>query len=296
MVYAAVRHVLGTLVAELPSAAGYFRVIDITAPLGTFVNPRPPAAVAARGLGCVRIHQAVLGAFAQMLPELIYACSGGAELGVSASGQTATGASESQWVYLEFINESAVGGFADRDGEDGQMAGAVNGALTPVELIEMEYPILVEEFSMIRDSEGAGKHRGGLGLVRRYRFLADCSVQMRADRTRHAPFGLFGGHSSVPTGMWVESDGDLRPVGGKWLMDFKAGDGLIVELPGAGGYGDPLERDPVAVLADVVEDKVSRARARNIYGVVIEGQAIDWAATRQLRVGLEASPTEESRS
>lgn len=285
MVYSALRHVLGTLVGDLPNTSGYFRPVTVIAPEGTFVNPVFPAAVGARGLGCLRIHQALLGAFAQMLPETVYACSGGCELGIAISGYEQTGSSRKYRLYLEFVNESAIGGYAYRDGEDGQCAGAANGAVNPVESLELEQPVLVEQFGFLPDSEGAGKHRGGLGLVREYRFLADeTQLQVRADRTKHGPFGLFGGEAATPTHITLTSNGTSLEMPGKFIASVNAGDVLRVEMPGAGGWGNALQRDPGAVARDVCEGKVTKDRALQVYGVALKSDGeVDIEATDAVR-------------
>jgi N-methylhydantoinase B len=286
MVYSALKNVLGVIASGVPNTAGYFRPVTVLAPEGTFVNPLPPAPVAARALGLIRIHQTLLGAFAQMLPDQIYACSGGCEFGLSLSGYDRTQTPAKAWIQLEFLVESAVGGFAFRDGQDAHVAGAANAAVIPIETLELEQPIVIEEFALIPDSEGAGKHRGGLGLRRRYRFLADeTQVQMRCDRTKHAPFGLFGGEGSKTTTITIEAKGRRRRMPGKFITTVGAGDRMQVDMPGAGGWGNPAQRDPELVLQDVSAEKVSVQRARSKYRVVISAdkQTIDQAATDRLR-------------
>jgi N-methylhydantoinase B len=132
MVYSALKNVLGTLERDIPNTSGYFRPVSVHADPGTFVHPLPPAPVAARALGCIRIHQVLLGAFAQMLPERLYACTGGCEYGVSMSGFR-NGPTSSRWLQLEFLVESAVGAFAGRDGIDAHVGGAANAAVIPVD-------------------------------------------------------------------------------------------------------------------------------------------------------------------
>jgi N-methylhydantoinase B len=302
MTYSALKNVLGTLETDIPNTAGYFRPVTVSAPPGTFVNPLPPAPVAARGLGCVRIHQVLLGAFAQMLPDKIYACTGGCEYGVSMSGYDTTQTPAKPWIHLDFLVETAVGGFAARDGLDAQGGGSANAAIIPAETIELEKPLVVEEFSLLADSEGAGKYRGGLGLARQYRFKMDkTQVQMRADRTKHAPFGLFGGEGSRTTRITIASGGHVREMPGKFITHVNAGDVLRIEMPGAGGWGNPLERDPDLVLHDIVEERISPTHAREKYGVVVDPDLrhVNLEATRRLRDSTrlaEAPPGREAGS
>ena len=283
MVYAVLRSVLG---GDIPNTSGYFRPVSVTAPEGTFVNPMPPAPVAARALGCRRITHALYGAFAQALPERVFACPGGGEVGVGAGGYDKSKTPWQAWVYLEFHNETACGGRPTKDGMDGQGANISNLANIPVETIEAEQPIRIEEYALIADTEGAGKYRGGLGMVRTYRYLLDDTVvQVRADREKTAPYGLNGGLASSTTKVTVTKGGETKSMPGKFLENLSTSDTLRIEWPGAGGWGDPLERDPQTVLDDVIAEKVSLARAREVYGVVIdlEHRAVDWAQTEQLR-------------
>ena len=283
MVYAVLRSVLG---GDIPNTSGYFRAVNISAPEGTFVNPMPPAPVAARALGCRRITHALYGAFAQALPETVFACPGGGEVGVGAGGYDKSKTPWQAWVYLEFHNETACGGRPTKDGMDGQGANISNLANIPVETIEAEQPIRIEEYGLLADTEGAGRYRGGLGMVRTYRFLSDDTVvQVRADREKTAPYGLNGGLASTTTKVTVTKDGETVPMPGKFLDTLGNNDSLRIAWPGAGGWGDPMEREPQAVLADVIAEKVSVERAQAVYGVVVDAtrRTIDFECTRRLR-------------
>ena len=285
MVYAVVRTVLG---GDIPNTGGYFRPVTVTAPQGTFVNPRLPAPVAARFLGCLRVSQSVFGAFAQMIPELVPACAGGCDSNVTMAGYHVDGNARKAWVQVEGGCEIAAGGSSTKDGIDAQSSPVSNITNIPAELIEADHPILIEEYALIPDSEGAGKFRGGVGLVRQYRFLADDTlVQLRADRMKHPPYGLYGGKaaSAARVTLTERESGTCREMPSKFIVTAKSGDVIRLEMPGGGGWGDPLERDPERVLADVVEEKVTAGRAERDYGVVIpnDGRRIDRNATRKLR-------------
>jgi N-methylhydantoinase B len=283
MVYAVLRSVME---GEIPNTAGYFRPVTISAPEGTFVNPLPPAPVAARALGCRRITHALYGAFAQMLPDRVFACPGGAEVGVGVGGYDKSKTPWKAWVQLEFHNETACGGRPTKDGTDGQGSNISNLANIPAETIEAEQPIRIEEYALVPDTDGAGKFRGGLGMVRTYRYLLDDTVvQVRSDREKTAPYGLHGGLPSTTTEVTVTKGGQTRAMPTKFLDTLNSGDTLRISWPGAGGWGDPLERDPESVLWDVVEDKVGLQRARDVYGVAVDmgHRAIDWEETRRLR-------------
>ena len=141
------------------------------------------------------------------------------------------------------------------------------------------------------DSGGAGKHRGGLAMVREYQFLErEGALQLRTDRQRHLPWGLAGGKPGAPSSNLLISNGETRPLPSKGFLILGPGDRLRHVLAGAGGHGDPLERDPARVAADVADGKVSPERARADYGVLIDpatGEP-DPAATKAIRAGLRS--------
>ena len=147
--------------------------------------------------------------------------------------------------------------------------------------------IRIEEYSLATDSEGAGAFRGGIGLTRQYRFLADETlVQLRSDRMDHPPYGLCGGQAARPSKVAFARRGAAdEPMPSKFIVMADDGDTLRIEMPGGGGWGNPLSRDPAAVLADVIAEKISPGRAEAVYGVVLleGGHDIDDAATGKLR-------------
>ena len=274
---------------SIPNNAGYFRPIKVIAPEGTIVNPRPPAAVAARGITGIRVADTVFGALAQAVPHLIPACGSNLpDVGVSFGGVDERGRS---YVYLEFLLASWGGG-PDRDGMDACTGTLVNYSNTPAEMVEADQPIAVEHYGFVPDSGGAGRWRGGLAIERHLRFKADDAVlQIRSDRRDHRPYGLAGGGPGAASDVTIRrASGEVERFPAKFLTRVDRGDVLRVRLAGGGGHGDPLERDPQAVLADVLEEKISPDHARSAYGVVITGDppAIDAMATAALR-GARAS-------
>jgi N-methylhydantoinase B len=176
---------------SIPNNAGYFRPIHVIAPEGSVVNPRPPAAVAARGITGIRIADAIFGALAQAVPDVLPACGSNApDVGISFGGLDAD---NTPFVYLEFLLASWGGG-PDRDGMDACTGTLVNYSNAPVEMIEADQPIVVERYALVRDSGGAGRFRGGLALERHLRFRANnATLQIRSDRRDHPPYGLQGG-------------------------------------------------------------------------------------------------------
>jgi N-methylhydantoinase B len=287
MCYAVVRTVLGN---SIPNTGGYFRPLHVTAPEGSFVNPVLPAPVAARALACYRESHALFGVFAQMLPDKLFAAFGSSELGIAMAGYDKTKQPWENWVQLDFQNETCWGGFADRDGADAQGTPTGNQTIIPVETIEAENPIMFDAYGFVTDSEGAGKFRGGMGMIRTYRYLMDeTMVQMRSDRMKHPPYGLFGGHSSGTTKITITEKGQSRSMPSKFMTTLNSGDSLEVSWPGGGGFGQPLERDTHRVLADVIAELVTVQKAKDVYGVIIDAQRrmIDEKATIKLRKAMK---------
>ena len=195
-VYACVRHLIG---GDPPNNEGYFRPIEVRAPAGTVVNPVLPAPVAARGLTGFRIANAVFGALAQIAPDRVFACESGGDTGISYGGYHPDGR---PFVFIEFLYGSW-GGRPDRDGVDALLVSSiVNFSNNPIEIIESEQPLLIERYGYVPDTGGAGEFRGGLAVVRDYRFEvapgADAQFLMRTDRRRFVPYGLAGGRPGRP--------------------------------------------------------------------------------------------------
>ena len=284
-VYATVRHLIG---GDPPNNEGYFRPIDVIAPPGTIVNPVMPAAVAARGLTGFRLANALFGALAQIAPDRVFACEVGGDTGVSFGGYDRE---RRPFVFLEFLFGSW-GGRPARDGVDACSSSVVNFSNNPIEVIESEYPLLIERYGYVPDSGGAGKHRGGLAVERQYRFLeATGTLQLRTDRRRHLPYGLAGGRPGTPSDNVLNPDGERRQLPSKCTLEIRQGDVFRHLLAGAGGWGDPLERDPELVLKDVLEEKLSADYARREYGVAIDVAARKVLAedTATLRAARRAS-------
>jgi N-methylhydantoinase B len=164
-------------------------------------------------------------------------------------------------------------------------------ASQPFEITESEQPIEILAYEFITDAMGPGKFRGGAPFRRDYRFVAEEGVlQVRSDRRRFRPYGLYGGGPGRPSMNYLNPERENRPLPSKLTMTIRRGDVFRHEVAGAGGWGDPLERDPEAVLRDVRNELVSPASARRDYGVVLIGipPTVDSAATRQLRERLRA--------
>lgn len=269
-----------------PMNEGALRPVVVRAPEGSFLNPRPPAGGGPRALICYRIFEAVLGALAPALPERVAAAASHMANPTFGGWDRARGRS---FVAYELVL-SGTGARATRDGCEA-MAWAFNASNIPVEAQEARHPIVVERFELIRDSGGPGTFRGGCGVRRDMRFLADeGKLTNLTDRQKFPPWGLFGGRPGRPGRTVINPGPGERVVHSKASTDFQYGDVISFQQAGAGGYGDPLDRDPRRVLEDVLDDYVSVEAARRDYGVVIVGEGLDLrvdeAATRELRRAL----------
>lgn len=266
-----------------PMNEGALRPVTVKAPEGSFLNPRPPAGGGPRAIICYRTFESVLGALAKAVPERVAAAAS------HMANPTFGGwdrAKKRRFVAYELVL-SGTGARATKDGCEA-MSWAFNASNIPVEAQEANQPIVVERFELIRDSAGAGKFRGGAGVRRDIRFLADeGKLTNLSDRQKFPAYGLFGGKPGKLGRTVINPGRNEQIVHGKQSREFAYGDVISFQQPGAGGYGDPLERDPQRVLEDVLDDYVSVEAARREYGVAIAGSGadlrVDDAATRALR-------------
>jgi N-methylhydantoinase B len=280
--YTGVRSVLPL---GIPNNEGVFRAIEVICPPGTVGNGVLPAACAARGLTGFRMVDCMFGALAMMLPDKVKAAGDGGNTGVSIGGYDRE---RRPFIYVDF----ACGAWGARpwaDGLDGNSHMFANMASHSVEVTEAEDPIQILSYEFVADKAGAGKFRGGVPYRRDYRFLEDeATLQVRSDRRVHRPFGLYGGSPGGPSENYLDPHGENRCLPGKFTMTIKRGDVFRHVLAGAGGWGDPLERDPAAVLKDVRNELLSAGKAKADYGVVIDTVrwVVDEAATAKLRADI----------
>ena len=284
-------YVLYSLDPTLYLNAGLSRVCRSVLPEGTIVNPTFPAAVGMRTLSCGRLQDLIIGAFALTAPDRLIGApaSGGPIMNVNTI-DSRTGRR-----IMAAINPMAggCGGRAVEDGQDG--SGANSGFLknTPVEVNEVEAGIKVLRYGLARNSAGPGKHRGGLGTEMVFQtFSPNSKVTARnRDRTRFTGWGIAkgkaGGQSKFVLNPGTNREQNLQNTD---ILTMGPGDVLHVASGGAGGWGDPFERGPEAVLLDWRRGCLTEAHAREAYGVVITDGAVDADATAALRAGRRDAP------
>jgi N-methylhydantoinase B len=250
---------------ELPNNQGVIDAVEIVAPAGTVANCVSPGAVALRANTCQRGIDVVLGALAQALPEKVVAAGNGANVSaVFAGNDPATGR---PYVYLETLAGGMGGRFA-KDGKDGVQVGITNTSNLPVEAIEMEYPLRVHGYGFIEDSGGAGRHRGGLGLRRVVSPVGHtCEFSGVGERFVHQPWGIFGGKPGASGRFLLDEGADQRRrLPNKVRMALSPEQTVIIETPGAGGYGPPDERTDESVEGDRRSGKFSETFVATHYG------------------------------
>lgn len=217
---------------QTPACAGSFRPVTLEAPEGSLVNARRPAAVAAGNVETsTRVVDVVMGALAQVLPERIPAASHGSMSNL-AMGSAAPGAA---WDYYETIG-GGMGAGALGGGWSGVQTHMTNTLNTPIEVLEARLPLRVERYGLRLGSGGAGRRRGGDGIVRELCFLAQTEVTLLTERRRHRPWGIAGGQSGLSGRNLLNG----REVSGKVELSLQAGDRLTIETPGGGGWGAPM--------------------------------------------------------
>jgi N-methylhydantoinase B len=283
MVYAACYCAFrGIARAEIPNCEGYMAPIHVHAPPGTVVNPVLPAACGARGVIGYRVYDAVMGALAALVPDRVIAAGEGGPTLVALGGYDG----ERRPFGTTEVLVGNWGARAERDGLEGVSNPLANLGNQPVELVEADQPLRVERYGLVPDSAGAGRRRGGLAYVRQYTVLAErATLTIRTDRRDHPPYGLAGGEPGAPSANVVVSDGEAlelptMPMEARVLV---RGDSFTHVSAGGGGFGNAFDRDPAAVLEDVLDGKVTVAGAREHYGVIVAAGEVDATATAEQR-------------
>jgi N-methylhydantoinase B len=251
---------------DLPNNDGSAAPIRLTAPEGTVVNCTFPAPVAARMQIGHFMTEIIYRALAQALPNRVVAGSGG----TPATMQVFYGRRhDGQAFHAVLIRGGGLGAGSTRDGE-GCFIFPANGANTPVEILESDSPLIVEERALLADSGGAGQQRGALGRREVFRVPDDAyapqapvSLGIQSGRFRNPPAGLFGGKPGAKAQFLVNG----LPGNPYSLTSLQPGDTVVMDAAGGGGYGDPTQRERAELLRDVRDGKVSREGARRDYGL-----------------------------
>jgi N-methylhydantoinase B len=262
---------------------GIADVFEITLPEGSLLNPTFPAPLSNRLNVHTRFFDCQSGALGQRAPELAMAAGYGTSPSFVMSGLDEDGE------YFQFV-ELLFGGLPGRsrgDGLDGHSWWPLFRT-TPAEYAESYYPIEIERYVPVLDSGGAGEHRGGTGIEKVYRFTGSGDISIVDDRAHISPWGVHGGRAGGRSAKFLlKADGEEIELPSKIdSVKVAPGDRLVFRTAGAGGWGDPLQRDAQTVATDVRRGLVSREIARDDYGVVLDGGTVDLAATEALRQAL----------
>ena len=266
--FSACAYVLKSLIdPDVPVNAGFYNMVQVKAPAGTVVNCTHPAPVVGGWETQVRLSDVLFKGLASALPERVPA-------GTKAMMcQVGFGGTDSRTGELYAFYETLAGGYGGRATSDGPDAVQCHGQNTenaPIEETEINYPVRILRYELVEDSEGAGRHRGGLGLRRDYFFDHDVSFTILADRDRWGPWGLFDGHPGAVATYVLNPDAEAVKLGSKMTVELKPEDVVSCRTCGGGGYGPPKTREPQLVLRDVRNGMVSLERARTVYHVAVD--------------------------
>ena len=225
---AAVFYVFRCLVGDdVPACLGSFAPIGIVSNPGSLVDAQFPAAVAAGNVETSsRIVDVLFAALAKACPQRISACSQG------TMNNVAMGSQQDAWSYYETIGGGA-GACAHQAGMDAVQTHMTNTQNTPIEVLEMNYPVRITRYHIRAGSGGAGEHCGGDGIIREFEFLRDARITILSERRRIAPPGLHGGAAGAKGINYLNN----HPIAGKVALSVQAGDRVRLETPGGGAYG-----------------------------------------------------------
>jgi N-methylhydantoinase B len=276
---------------RVPTNQGSFRPVTVIAPKGSLYNPRFPAAAEARFAQCNRVIDLIYKALAPVLPDEVIAGSSASLSFCAYSGVRQNG---DYWVFLE-VNEGAYGGRPRSDGPDCIDNLMANTRNNPLEDLAMHLPMVCDRYELRDDvMPGAGRFRGGIGVVKAQRMLTDGFITHENERHHDPPWGIFGGGPGQVGKVEIyriDRPGDITPMPAKFSgMRMRAGDVHVFYAPCGGGFGDPLERPAAQLLDDVLDGFCSVEHARTAYGVVIDpiAETVDATATRLLRDQLRS--------
>ena len=241
----------------IPVNSGCYRPIEVYCPEGTIISPDPTAAIGAGNETWQRIAETLVGAVLQADPSIVKAHSHG------CMNNTVFGGTDPRTGKVYTYYETIGGGDGARalaDGMDGVHVMGTNTMNTPVEVVEMYYPLTIEEYSLRRDTGGVGKHRGGLGIKRKYRVEGHTStLTANSDWIKQKPDGTEGGGRGAMTRLVINEGTDREVIPGfcKVMQKLQHGETFTVYSGGGNGYGDPADRDQTLVQRDLLDDKIS---------------------------------------
>ncbi|MDR6775561.1 hypothetical protein CRT60_03155 [Azospirillum palustre] len=264
---AAIGAVLSIVDHSIANNDGVRRPIRFVCPEGKVVNPRFPAAVNSYMPTTHLVFNGVMEALGKLAPDKAVADSG-LGVGALAFGYKASGTGDN-YVHYEIV-ETGLGATAHGDGCGIIHPIMIFETIQPIEIVEREFPVLVRDFSIRPDGAGAGKHRGGLGYRREFELLQDAEFISRLAQRTFGARGINGGGPAAISHTLINPGGpDERSLPGLVQMSLSAGTRVAIEQAGGGGWGDPRERSPDAVLADVEDGYVTPERAAADYGIVL---------------------------
>jgi len=257
--------VIALLDPDIPQNHGCYRPIKVIAPEGSVTNVLPPAPVVGRVTICHRMVDAIFGAFSQVIPEKVTAGYYGMSNVYSISGFEPKNGK--QWVFFDI----EVGGWGARynsDGPDCYSAHLHNLANTPIEMVEVSYPLRIEKYELRQDSGGPGKYRGGMGVRRDLRVLTDATVTTQSDRFKFPAKGFDGGKEGSTGRLIVNPDTKEEVFLKSKTTNYNLfeGDLFSVQTQGGGGYGNPRHRERELVEQDLREKKISPEQSEQVYG------------------------------
>jgi N-methylhydantoinase B len=282
--YSACAYALKCLIdPDLPVNDGFYRLFRVDAPEGTVTNCTWPSPVVGGWETQTRLVEVMFRALLPAFPDRLPAGTKGMMC------QAGFGSLDLARGSYSCFYEALAGGYGGRlasDGPDAVQAHGQNTENAPIEETELNYPVQITRLSLVEDSDGPGRFRGGLGLRKDFRFEQPTTFTVLADRDRQGPWGAAGGDAGRVAEYVHVREGVETRLGSKSTIDLVPGDVISVRSCGGGGYGPPAEREPARVLRDVLEGKVSADRARSEYLVAIADRRVDVDATSELRRGI----------
>lgn len=267
---------------------GFYDLIHVSMPKGSLLNPNFPAPLGCRTHTLSRQFDVLGGALSKNAPEMATAAGYGSSPYFFYTGTDRNG----RYFQLMEISFGGIPGRPIGDGMDGHAWWPLFENI-PTEYLESYYPLIVEKYTTVADSGGAGKHRGGNGIEKVYLLLEDGEISIHDDRHRTHPWGILGGMPGACSEKWlVHQDGKREPLPSKVdNVAVRAGDRVVFRTAGGGGWGDPLERDPARVRNDVARHLLTAAKAEQDFGVKLTGSPLrlEQRATEELRENLKRS-------